>query len=119
MDWGIEYTELFLKWWHSLKEEEQITVDASIRLLEHFGSNLRFPYSSGIEGSKFGHMRELRIQHQGKPYRVLYAFDPRRVALLLLGGNKQSNNNWYKKFVPIADQLYEQHIKSLKGKNNG
>lgn len=67
MDWGIEYTELFLKWWRSLKEEEQITVDASIRLLEHFGSNLRFPYSSGIEGSKFGHMRELRIQHQGKP----------------------------------------------------
>ena len=72
LDCEIEYTEQFLKWWHSLKEEEQITVDASIRLLEHFGSNLRFPYSSGIEGSKFGHMRELRIQHQGKPYRVRY-----------------------------------------------
>ena len=61
MDCEIEYTEQFLKWWHSLKEEEQITVDASIRLLEHFGSNLRFLYSSGIGGSKFGHMRELRI----------------------------------------------------------
>jgi len=119
LDWDIEYTEQFLKWWHNLKEEEQITVDASIRLLEHFGPNLRFPYSSGIAGSKFGHMRELRIQHQGKPYRVLYAFDPRRVALLLLGGNKQGKNDWYKKFISIADQLYEQHIKSLKGKKNG
>jgi len=117
--WDIEYTEQFSKWWNGLKEEEQITVDASVRLLEHFGPNLRFPYSSGIAGSKFGQMRELRIQHQGKPYRVLYAFDPRRVALLLLGGNKQGKNNWYKKFVPIAEQLYEQHIKSLKGKNNG
>ncbi len=65
-------------------------------------------------------MRELRIQHQGKPYRVLYAFDPRRVALLLLGVNKQGKNDWYKKFISIADQLlYEQHIKSLKGKKNG
>lgn len=115
MDCEIEYTEQFSKWWSSLKEEEQITVDASIRLLEHFGPNLRFPYSSGIEGSKFGQMRELRIQHQGKPYRVLYAFDPGRVALLLLGGNKQGNKNWYKKFVPIADRLYQQHLKSLKG----
>ena len=52
LDWDIEYTEQFLKWWHNLKEEEQITVDASIRLLEHFGPNLRFPYSSGIAGSK-------------------------------------------------------------------
>jgi hypothetical protein len=117
--WDIEFTEQFSKWWNGLKEEEQITVDASVRLLEHFGPNLRFPYSSGIAGSKFGQMRELRIQHQGKPYRVLYVFDPRRVALLLLGGNKQGKNNWYKKFVPIAEQLYEQHIKSLKGKNNG
>jgi hypothetical protein len=66
-----------------------------------------------------GKCENVRIQHQGKPYRVLYAFDPRREGLLLLGGNKQGNNNWYKKFVPIADQLYEQHIKSLKGKNNG
>lgn len=119
MDWEIEYTEQFSKWWSNLKEEEQITIDASIRLLEHFGPNLRFPYSSGIEGSKFGQMRELRIQHQGKPYRVLYAFDPRRVGLLLLGGNKQGNKNWYKKFVPVADRLYQQHVKSLKGKNNG
>lgn len=116
MDWGIEYTDHFSKWWDSLSEEEQISVDASIRLLEHFGPNLRFPYSSDLKGSKFGQMRELRIQHQGKPYRVLYAFDPRRVAILLIGGNKQGNKNWYKKSVPTADKLYEKHVKSLKGK---
>jgi hypothetical protein len=59
-------------------------------------------------------MRELRIQHTGNPYRVLYAFDPRRTAILLLGGNKSGNDRWYEKYVPIADKLYDEHLKTLK-----
>ena len=59
-------------------------------------------------------MRELRIQHFGKPYRILYAFDPRRIAILLLGGNKTGNSHWYKKFVPIGDKLYDEHLRELK-----
>jgi len=58
-------------------------------------------------------MRELRVQHAGQPYRILYAFDPRRTALLLTGGNKTGDNRWYTKYVPIADRLYEEYIKSL------
>ena len=78
------------------------------------GTSLPFPYSSGITGSKHSHMRELRVQHQGKPYRVLYAFDPRRVALLLIGGDKTGNDRWYEKHVPIADTLYEAHLQTLR-----
>jgi hypothetical protein len=59
-------------------------------------------------------MRELRIQHAGEPYRVLYAFDPRRAAILLIGGNKTGDDRWYEKYVPIGDRLYEQHIDTLK-----
>ena len=59
-------------------------------------------------------MRELRIQHKGRPYRVLYAFDPRRTAILLIGGNKTGDDRWYEKYVPVADKLYEQHIETLK-----
>lgn len=55
-------------------------------------------------------MRELRVQHKGKPYRVFYAFDPRRVAILLLGGKKAGNNAWYEKFIPVVDALYDQHL---------
>ena len=62
-------------------------------------------------------MRELRIQHQGRPYRVLYAFDPRRVAILLLGGDKTGNDRWYEKFVPEADRRYDEHLESLKRRN--
>jgi hypothetical protein len=58
-------------------------------------------------------MRELRIQHQGRPIRVLYAFDPNRAAILLLGGDKTGNNRWYKVNVPIADRLYDEHLEEL------
>ena len=64
-------------------------------------------------------MRELRIQHKGRPYRVLYAFDPRRVAILLIGGDKTGNNRWYDQFVPIADKLYAEHIATLKSSKKG
>jgi hypothetical protein len=110
MMWEIEYTDEFEGWWNVLTEEEQVDVAASVGLLEEHGANLKFPYSSGIQGAKHTHMRELRIQHAGKPYRVLYAFDPRRAAILLIGGNKTGNNHWYEKYVPIADDLYAKHL---------
>jgi hypothetical protein len=51
-------------------------------------------------------MKELRTQHAGRPYRTLFAFDPRRVAILLIGGDKTGNNRWYDEFVPKADKIY-------------
>jgi hypothetical protein len=71
------------------------------------------PDSSGIETSRHKHMRELRIQHEGRPYRVIYAFDPRRTAILLIGGDKTGNNRWYEEYVPRADDIYDQHLKEL------
>jgi len=50
-------------------------------------------------------MRELRIQHRGEPYRIFYAFDPRRVALLLLGGCKTGDDRWYERTIPRADRI--------------
>lgn len=62
-------------------------------------------------------MRELRTQHGGRPFRVLYAFDPRRCAILLLGGEKTGDDRWYKKHVPIADNLYDEHLKTLRNED--
>ncbi|CAN5787295.1 hypothetical protein BH11PSE13_BH11PSE13_06930 [soil metagenome] len=59
-------------------------------------------------------MRELRIQHSGRPYRVLYAFDPRRSAILLIGGDKTGKDRWYEEHVPRADMLYDTHLDELK-----
>jgi hypothetical protein len=58
-------------------------------------------------------MRELRIQHEGRPYRVLYAFDPRRVGILLLGGDKTGNPRRYQEYIPKADELYRRHLREL------
>ena len=58
-------------------------------------------------------MRELRTQHEGRPLRTLYAFDPRRAAILLLGGDKTGDDRWYDTNVPVADRLYDEHLAQL------
>lgn len=114
MQYDVEFTDEFEAWWETLTAEEQEDISYSVALLEEFGTNLPFPHSSGIFGSKHSHMRELRTQHQGRPFRTLYAFDPRRSAILLIGGDKTGDKRWYDKFVPIADQLYDEHLAQLK-----
>jgi hypothetical protein len=114
MSWEVEYTNEFEKWWDGLTFDEQESISASVALLENFGTNLKFPHSSGVNGSMHGHMRELRTQHQGRPFRTLYAFDPRRSAILLIAGDKTGNGRWYDAHIPIADQLYDDHLEQLK-----
>jgi hypothetical protein len=110
MIWEIEYTEEFEEWWETLSEEEQESIAVSVGLLEKLGPNLPRPHSDTVNGSKFSNMKELRTQHAGEPYRTLYAFDPRRTAILLIGGNKTGDKNWYKTYIPVADKLFTQHL---------
>ena len=93
----------------------QGTSDAktALVLIDIQNFSLPFPYSSGVEASRHRHMRELRIQHGGRPFRVLYAFDPRRAAILLLGGDKTGNARWYDENVPRADALYEEYLREI------
>lgn len=113
MSWDVEVMDEFEGWWTTLSEDEQTSIDASVHLLETMGPRLPFPHSTDIRGSRHGHLRELRIQHKGDPYRVLYAFDPRRCAILLIGGSKVGDDRWYEKNVPLADRLYDEHIETL------
>ncbi len=79
------------------------------------GPNLPYPFSSDIIGSRHGAMRELRAQAAGRPLRVLYAFDPRRMAILLIGGDKTGIDRFYGEYVPWADRLYDDHLEELRG----
>ncbi|MFT5196504.1 MAG: hypothetical protein ACI85U_003540 [Candidatus Promineifilaceae bacterium] len=81
--------------------------------MEEKGPHLPFPHSSGVKDSKYDHMRELRVQVKGDPLRIFYAFDPRRTAILLIGGSKVGNDRFYNEYIPIADNLYAVHIKEL------
>lgn len=115
MKWQVEYTDEFGQWWHTLNEKEQTALAASVGLLESMGPRLPFPHCSAVRSSKHGHMRELRTQCEGRPYRTLYAFDTRRVAILLIAGDKTGDERWYETYVPIADALYDVHLQEITG----
>jgi hypothetical protein len=108
--WEVEFTDEFEAWWNTLDAGDQGAIDASVRLLEQEGPNLRFPYSSGVYNSRYSAMRELRSQSGGRPLRTLYIFDPRRTAILLIGGDKTGNDRFYEEFVPMADDIYDQYL---------
>lgn len=93
MAWEVEYTDEFEEWWHTLSESEQGRVDARVGLLMERGPSLGFPFSSQVKTSRFPEMRELRVQAGGDPLRMLYAFDPRRVALLPLRETKRETTD--------------------------
>lgn len=114
MDWEVEYTDEFEAWWNTLSEEEQEDVSAKVIVLQRYGPALRRPHSGVIASSRHPNLKELVIQHAGRPYRVLYAFDPRRCAILLIGGDKTGDNSWYEDFVPMADRIYDEHLAALK-----
>ena len=110
MAWEVEFTDEFEEWWHTLSETEQGKVDARVSLLMEHGPHLGFPFSSKVRMSRFPEMRELRAQAGGDPLRVLYAFDGRRVAILLIAGDKTGDDRWYEKNVPVADRLFARHM---------
>lgn len=109
----MECTDEFVEWWNALSENQQNDTAAIIELLEEYGVKLLYPHSSGIGGSRHGHMRELRIQSGGDPMRVFYAFDPRRSAILLIGGKKTGNDRFYEKYIPVADRLYNEYLEEI------
>ena len=117
--WDVEYTDEFEQWWDTLNENEQKRVAYSVNLLGQTGPSLSYPHSTEVKGSKHGHMRELRSQCEGRPLRTFYAFDPRRTAILLIGGEKTGNDDFYDEMVPRADKIYDQHLKEIQEENNG
>ncbi|HEX6373204.1 MAG TPA: type II toxin-antitoxin system RelE/ParE family toxin [Longimicrobium sp.] len=114
MVYEVEFTDEFREWWDGLRAEEQNKIAKTVLLLEEHGPGLGDPHSSAIYGSRHRHMRELRVQHEGRPYRILYAFDPRRIAILLIGGDKTGDKRWYASFIQVADDLYDQHLREIR-----
>lgn len=114
MTWQVEFTDEFGRWWDGLNESEQTSVAVGVEKLELFGPALGRPHVDTLEGSRHANMKELRIQHGGQPYRVLFAFDPRRSAILLIGGNKGGDERFYERMVPLADKLYDEHLEALR-----
>jgi hypothetical protein len=113
MAWEVEYSDEFGEWFERLTARQQIKLTASVELLEAKGPHLEHPHSTRSTTSRFHEMRELRIQIAGDPWRIFYAFDPRRVAYLIVGGCKVGKSRFYPEMVAKADAIFEQHLRQL------
>lgn len=112
MTWEVEYTDQFGAWWLTVTASEQSMLDATVTLLTRHGPTLGRPSVDTIKGSKHPNMKELRPR--GSNLRVLFAFDPHRVAILLIGGDKTGRwQEWYDAMIPVADALYDEHLREI------
>src|SRR6201987_3894383 len=114
MEWKVEFTSEFEDWWNGLSQDEQVDVNAKVILLQKLGPSLPRPHADLIHSSRHANMKELRIQHSGRPSRELLDINPRRCAILLIGGDKTGNDRWYEEFVPIAAALHDGNLEALK-----
>jgi hypothetical protein len=110
--WEIELTAQAEKWFMALNEDDADRIAATIDELERRGPGLGRPFVDTIKGSRHRNMKELRSI--GGHLRALFAFDPRRHAIVLIGGDKSSDwKGWYRCNIPLADRAYDEHLRSL------
>jgi hypothetical protein len=105
-------TDEFRAWYEDLAQEEQESIERGVVRLEELGVGLGHPYSSDIRGSDYP-LRELRIQHDGRPYRVFYGFDPKRQAVLLIGGDKTGKDRFYEEMIPRAEAIWKEYLRAM------
>jgi hypothetical protein len=110
--WDIELTEHAENWYMGLSPADADQISAALDKLEEDGPNLGRPFVDSIKTSRHHNMKELRSV--GGFLRMLFAFDPRRTAVVLLGGDKRHDwNGWYDRNIPIADEIYDNHLKMV------
>ncbi len=112
MVWEVENTDQFGQWYRELDERSQDRGVAAVEIPEEQGPGLGRRFVDTVKGSRHANMKELHPR--GGSLRSLFAFDPRRIAILLIGGDKTNRwQAWYREFIPIADRLYHEHLESL------
>ena len=114
MPWPIFFDDECAVWFEGLNEGLQDAILALVGLLREYGPQLGRPRVDTLKGSKFDNMKELRVQYAGEPWRILFAFDPERNAILLVGGNKAGDKGWYKRNIPIAEDRYAVHLRKIR-----
>jgi hypothetical protein len=108
--WEIEVTPEYEQWFLKLDKEAQDDVRAAVELLAERGPSLGRPRVDTLTGTSVTHLKQLRV----RTIRVLFAFDPRRVGILLVGGDKRDNwTSWYRSAITEAERLWRRHLDEL------
>lgn len=113
--WQVATTDEFDAWFAELGEDVQVEIIAKVELLKLFGPKLARPHADTLNGSKHANMKELRADAAGQTLRIAFAFDPGRMALLLVGGDKSGvgQKRFYKRLIAKADVLFDAHLAEL------
>lgn len=116
MDWEVLFDENFAREFESLHPDVQDELLARAKLLERIGPQLGRPHVDTLKGSKYTNMKELRFDADDGVWRVAFAFDRERCAILLVAGDKagQSQANFYRQLIKKADKRFEQHLLNAK-----
>lgn len=119
MSWSILFHDDFAVEFAALAESLQDELLAHALLLRDFGPSLGRPTVDTLKGSKHTNMKELRFAWVGEVWRVAFAFDPERQAILLVGGDKGGTDQrrFYKRLIAVADERFDAHLGTLKASN--
>lgn len=110
--WTVLFGKVFEQWLLEQEEGLQDKVLADLLNLQNYGPRLPRPYADTVKGSRYNHMKELRIQYAGRPIRAFFAFDPVRQAIVLCAGDKSNDKAFYEKMIRIADAEFSFHLTS-------
>lgn len=115
MTWSVLFHDDFDAEFAVLDDELQDELLAHAKLLEAFGPNLGRPTVDTLKGSKHANMKELRVAWHGEVWRVSFAFDPKRQAVLLVGGDKGGTDQrrFYRRLIAVSDERYDSHLATL------
>jgi hypothetical protein len=110
MPYELILLEEFVVWLEELDEKPRLRILSHLELLVERGPLLGRPYADTLKGSKISNLKELRVQYRGEPIRILFAFDQKQQAVIILGGCKRADKRWYEVNVPIAEELFARHV---------
>ena len=115
MPWRVLFHDDFLAEFQAMDEALQDELLAHARLLQEFGPHLGRPTVDTLKGSKHANMKEMRFAWADGVWRVVFAFDPERAAILLVGGDKvgADQRRFYKKLIATADKRFDMHLAAL------
>jgi hypothetical protein len=115
MTWNIDFHSDFYSEFTEFPTDVRLELAAKLSLLQVFGPNLKRPHVDTLNGSTYANMKELRFEAADGVWRVAFAFDPRRSAILLVAGDKSggSEKRFYKQLIKIADSRFADHLTEL------
>jgi hypothetical protein len=121
MEWDVQFDSAFAAEAKTFSRPAQLELAALAGLLKQYGPQLHRPYCDTLKGSKHANMKELRFTLPDGEWRVAFAFDPQRQAILLVGGSKSGTNEkqFYRDLIRVADKRFNAHLKTLEPKAGG